>query len=88
MVKYAIYFSKQADKDKTLIKQAGLEEKVQTLLALIREDPFQPPYEKLVGNLAGLSSRRITLQHRLVYEVLEEEQAIKTLRMWTHYEHV
>lgn len=88
MVKYEIYFSKQAEKDKTLIKQAGLEEKVKTLLAWISEDPFQPPYEKLVGNLAGFFSRRITLQHRLVYEVLEEEKAIKILRMWTHYEHI
>lgn len=87
-MKYAIYLSKQAEKDKTLIKQAGLEEKAKALLAWISEDPFQPPYVKQVGNLAGFFSRRITLQHRLAYEVLEEEKAIKILRMWTHYEHI
>lgn len=88
MVMYTIYFTKQAEKDKTLIKQAGLETKVRLLLSILRNEPYAPPYEKLVGNLEGYFSRRITLQHRMVYEVLEEEKAIKILRMWTHYDHI
>ena len=90
MVKYDVYFTKQADKDKKMIKQAGLEQKTRQLIELISNNPFQtpPPYEKLIGNLDGFFSRRISLQHRLVYQVLEEEKAIKILRMWTHYEHL
>jgi Txe/YoeB family toxin of toxin-antitoxin system len=83
MVSYSIYFTKQANKDKKLIKQAGLEVKTRCLLNIIKNDPFQnpPPYEKLVGNLAGCFSRRINYQHRLVYTVLEDEKAVKVLRM-------
>lgn len=90
MVEYEIYFTKQAQKDKKLIKQAGLEEKTRTLLKIIMRNPFQnpPPYEKLVGNLDGFFSRRINLQHRLAYKVLEESKSIKVLRMWTHYDGV
>jgi toxin YoeB len=90
MVEYEIYFTKQAQKDKKLIKQAGLEEKTRTLLKIIMRNPFQnpPPYEKLVGNLDGFFSRRINLQHRVVYKVLEESKSIKVLRMWTHYDGV
>ncbi len=90
MVEYEIYFTKQADKDKKLIKQAGLENKARNLLEIIRVNPFQnpPPYEKLVGNFEGFFSRRISLQHRLVYQILEEEKSIKVLRMWSHYENI
>lgn len=67
---------------------SGLKEKAQELLQIIENNPYQnpPPYEKLVGDLSGAYSRRINIQHRLVYQVLEEEQAIKILRLWTHYE--
>ncbi|MDD2375051.1 MAG: toxin YoeB [Clostridiales bacterium] len=90
MVSYSIYFAKQANKDKKMIKQAGLEVKARSLLNIIKNDPFQnpPPYEKLVGNLAGCFSRRINYQHRLVYTVLEDEKAVKVLRMWSHYDGV
>lgn len=90
MVDYQIYFTKQADKDKKLIKQSGLESKVRKLLSIIRYNPYQvpPPYEKLVGNLDGILSRRINLQHRLVYQVNEEDKIIKIIRMWTHYENI
>ena len=85
---YEIYFSKQAEKDKRQLKQAGLEKRARALLNVIAENPFKspPPYEKLVGDLSGFYSRRINVQHRLVYQVCEEEKAIKILRMWTHYE--
>lgn len=90
MVSYKIFFTKQGDKDKKLIKQAGLEEKARELLKVIADNPFQnpPPYEKLVGNLSKFYSRRISLQHRLVYEVVEEEKAVKVIRMWSHYDNV
>ena len=82
MVKYKIIFSKLADKDKKLLKQAGLEEKTIKLLDMISEDPYQnPTYEKLRGNLDGLFSRRISLQHRLVYKVYEETKEIFVVRM-------
>ena len=76
MVKYKVFFSKLADKDKKLLKQAGLEEKAKNLIDIISENPYQTPpsYEKLKGNLEGLCSRRISLQHRLVYKVFEEEK--------------
>ena len=84
---YTIRFSKQADKDKKLLKAAGLERKTKELLNIISQNPFQnpPPYEKLVGNLNGLYSRRINIQHRLVYEVIDDS-TIFVRRMWTHYE--
>ncbi len=70
------------------LASAGLKEKAAALLDVLRENPFQnpPPYEKLVGDLAGAYSRRINIQHRLVYEVLQEEQVVKVLRLWSHYE--
>ena len=85
---YRVVFSRQAMRDRHLIAQAGLERRAKALLAVIAEDPFRtpPPYEKLVGDLSGFYSRRINLQHRLVYAVYPEEQAVKVLRMWTHYE--
>ena len=83
-----IVFTKQAQKDAQKVKSARLKPKVQLLLDAIREDPFKipPPYEKLVGDLAGSYSRRINIQHRLVYEVYELQQTVKIIRMWTHYE--
>ena len=85
---WQLVFAKHAQKDAPKLATAGLKPKAQELLALIRENPYQnpPPYEKLVGDLAGTYSRRINIQHRLVYEVLAEQHTIKVLRMWSHYE--
>lgn len=85
---YKIVLTKQAMKDRRLIAQSGLEKRTKALLAVLAEDPFQnpPPYEKLIGDLSGFYSRRINLQHRLVYSVHPEEQTVKVLRLWTHYE--
>nr|WP_242018188.1 MULTISPECIES: Txe/YoeB family addiction module toxin [unclassified Synechocystis] len=81
-------YTKQAQKDAKKLASAGLKPKAEALLDIIREDPYANPprYEKLVGDLAGAYSRRINIQHRLVYEVIEEEKTIKILRLWTHYE--
>ena len=100
MVKYQVRFSKRAQKDKALLKSAGLDCKTKELIRIVSENPFQnpPPYEKLLGNLAGNYSRRINLQHRFVYKVLENAEGltdadgseylgiVRILRMWTHYE--
>ena len=85
---FQIVFTKQAMKDRKLIAQAGLEKRAKALLAVLAENPFQspPPYEKLVGDLAGFYSRRINVQHRLVYSVHDKEKVVKVLRLWTHYE--
>lgn len=85
---YSIIYTKKAEKDIPFIKAAKLEEKTQRLIGLIRDDPFisPPPYEKLVGKLSGAFSRRINIQHRLVYEVNEEAKTVKIISMWTHYE--
>lgn len=85
---YQIYFTKQAMKDQRLVAQAGLETRTKALLAVLAEDPFQvpPPYEKLIGDLAGFYSRRISRQHRLVYAVDAQARTVKILRLWTHYE--
>ena len=85
---YKVVLSRQAVKDKEKIIQAGYGKRVKALLELISEDPFRtpPPYEKLIGDLKGFYSRRINLQHRLVYEVREAEKAVVIARMWTHYE--
>ncbi len=85
---YEIVFTKQAQKDKKLLKQAGLDKRTKALLDVIAENPFKNPprYEKLVGDLAGYYSRRINVQHRLVYQVYEELKTVKVLSMWTHYE--
>ena len=85
---WTLYFTKQAQKDGKKLKAAGLKEKAETLLETLRVNPFQtpPPYEKLVGDLEGAYSRRINIQHRLVYQVVEEKHAVKVLRLWTHYE--
>lgn len=85
---WRLVFAKAAQKDARRLAEAGLKDKAQALLAILAENPFQnpPPYEKLVGDLAGALSRRINIQHRLVYQVLAEEKAVKVLRMWSHYE--
>lgn len=85
---YRVVFTRQAMKDRRLIAQAGLERRAKALLNLLAENPFQtpPPFEKLVGGLAGFYLRRISLQHRLVYSVHPEENTVKILRLWTHYE--
>lgn len=96
---YLIRFSKQSDKDKKMLKGAGLEQKTKGLLNIIATNPFQnpPPYEGLVGNLSGFYSRRINIQHRLVYQVYHKpveldgmnyEGTIKVVRMWLHYDDV
>ncbi|PIT81842.1 Txe/YoeB family addiction module toxin [Limnohabitans sp. 15K] len=83
---WQLVFAKHAQKDAPKLASAGLKPKAQELLAMIQENPFQnpPPYEKLVGDLAGAYSRRINIQHRLVYEVLAEQNTVKVLRMWSH----
>lgn len=85
---WTVLFTKHAQKDAKKIANSGLKEKTKQLLEIIEVNPYQnpPPYEKLVGDLAGAYSRRINIQHRLVYEVLEDIQTVKVLRMWTHYE--
>lgn len=87
-MRWDLYFTWQTRKDAKKLAASGLKEKVQALLDIIRADPFQtpPPYEKLVGDLAGAYSRRINIHHRLVYQVLEAERSVKVLRLWTHYE--
>jgi toxin YoeB len=85
---WQLYYTKQAQKDARKLASSGLKNKAQELLSIIEADPYQtpPPYEKLVGDLAGAYSRRINIQHRLVYQVLEKEKSIKVLRSWSHYE--
>ena len=83
-----LYYTKQAQKDARKLASSGLKNKAKELLAIIQADPYQnpPPYEKLVGDLSGAYSRRINIQHRLVYQVLEKEKSIKVLRLWSHYD--
>lgn len=85
---WRLVFTKQAQKDARKIAASGLKDKALDLLRIVEANPFQnpPPYEKLVGDLAGAYSRRINIQHRLVYQVLEGEQVVKVLSMWSHYE--
>jgi toxin YoeB len=85
---WELYFTKQAQKDAKKIKQAGLKGNTEILLEVLKEDPFKSPpsYKKLIGDLSGAYSRRINIQHRLVYQVYTEQRKIKVLRMWSHYE--
>lgn len=85
---WKLVYTKQAQKDARKLASSGLKEKAQVLLQVIEKNPYQnpPPYEKLVGDLSGAYSRRINIQHRIVYQVLETEQLVKVLRLWTHYE--
>jgi toxin YoeB len=87
-VNWQVVFAKHAQKDAKKLAAAGLKGKAQDLLLILASDPFQnpPPYEKLVGDLAGAYSRRINIQHRLVYEVFSKERTVRVLRLWTHYE--
>lgn len=81
-------YTRQAQKDAKKLVSSGLKPKAEELLAILADDPFQrpPPFEKLVGDLSGAYSRRINIQHRLVYQVLEEDRVVKVLRLWSHYE--
>jgi Txe/YoeB family toxin of toxin-antitoxin system len=88
LVTWQLVYTKHAQKDAAKLAAAGLKDKTKVLMAVLANNPFQnpPPYEKLVGDLTGAYSRRINLQHRLVYQVLADEQVVKVLRMWSHYE--
>ncbi len=85
---WKIVYTRQAQKDAKKIASSGLKNKASSLLEILKTNPFQtpPPYEKLIGDLSGAYSRRINIQHRLVYEVVSEKHTVKILRMWTHYE--
>ena len=88
MVACRVVFTRQAEKDAKKLSAAGLRPKAETLLEILARNPYQnpPPYEKLVGDLAGAYSRRINIQHRLVYQVLDSTRTVKVIRLWTHYE--
>lgn len=88
MVSWTVVYTKQAQKDARRLAQAGLRSKAEQLLDILRRNPFQtpPPCEKLLGDLEGAWSRRINIQHRLVYQVLREQRTVKVLRLWTHYD--
>ena len=85
---WRLVFTRQAKKDAKRIAQSGLKPQTTRLLKILKEDPYRtpPPYEKLVGDLSGACSRRINIQHRLVYQVLDDIKTVKIIRMWTHYE--
>jgi toxin YoeB len=85
---WQIVFTKQAQRDAKKLSAAGLRPKAEELLEILRENPYKtpPPFEKLLGDLSGAFSRRITIQHRLVYQILDNEKVVKVIRMWTHYE--
>lgn len=87
-MKWQLVYTKHAQKDAKKLAASDLKEKAMNLLKALEENPYQnpPPYEKLVGDLAGAYSRRINIQHRIVYQVLEQEHIVKILRLWTHYE--
>ena len=87
---YKILFRKKAIKDIPKLKQSGLNNKVKALIEVIKKDPYQnpPPYEKLLGDLQGAYSRRINIQHRLIYQVIEKEKIVKIISLWSHYENV
>jgi toxin YoeB len=88
LVSWRLAYTKQARKDAKKLASAGLKPKASALLELLTEDPYRtpPPFEKLVGDLSGAYSRRISIQHRLVYQVLDDAKTVKVLRMWTHYQ--
>jgi len=85
---WRVVFTKQAQKDAKKLSAAGLRPKAEKLIEILRENPYQtpPPFERLLGDLSGAFSRRINIQHRLVYQILDEEKVVKVIRMWTHYE--
>ena len=85
---WIVVFTKQARKDAKKLSASGLKSKAEAIIEILRENPYQTPpsYEKLVGDLSGAYSRRINIQHRIVYQILDKENAVKVIRMWTHYE--
>jgi toxin YoeB len=87
-VSWHLVYTKQAKKDAKKLSRSGLKPKAERLLDILREDPYRspPPYERLVGDLAGACSRRINIQHRMVYQILDGIKMVKVIRMWTHYE--
>ncbi|MGL6339652.1 MAG: Txe/YoeB family addiction module toxin [Waterburya sp.] len=85
-MKWQVILSKQARKDSKKIASSGLKPQAETLLEILQNNPYQPPFEKLVGNLTGYYSRRINIQHRLIYEIYESERIVRVLSMWSHYE--
>ncbi len=87
MVKWKLVYTKQAQKDAKKLKSANLQEKADSILKILEEDPLMspPPYEKLVGDLTGADSRRINIQHRIVYQIIDNDHIVKVIRMWTHY---
>ena len=87
MVKWRIVYTRQAQRDAEKVAAAGLKPKAEKLLSILSQNPYQPPppYEKLLGDLSGAYSRRINIQHRLVYQIFEERKTVKAIRMWTHY---
>ena len=87
-MRWRLVFTRQAVKDARKIAHSGLKPEVERLLEILKEDPYRnpPPYEKLLGDLSGACSRRINIQHRLVYQILEDIKIVKIIRMWTHYE--
>ncbi|HKI79887.1 MAG TPA: Txe/YoeB family addiction module toxin [Ignavibacteriaceae bacterium] len=88
MVKWRLVYIKQAQKDAKKLKSAGLKDKAKFILKILEKNPFQnpPPFEKLIGDLTGAYSRRINIQHRIVYQLYKEVKTVKVIRMWTHYE--
>ncbi len=85
---WRVVFTKQAQKDAKKLSAAGLRPKAEKMIEILRENPYQtpPPFEKLLGDLSGAFSRRINIQHRLVYQILDDEKVVKVIRIWTHYE--
>lgn len=85
---WQVFFTKQAQKDAKKLSASGLRPKAEKLIEILRENPYQtpPPFEKLLGDLSGAFSRRINIQHRLVYQILDDKKQVKVIRMWTHYE--
>ncbi len=85
---WRLVYTRQAEKDARKLLTSGLKGKAQLLLKILKEDPYRspPPFEKLIGDLSGVYSRRINIQHRIVYQILDEERVVKVIRMWTHYE--
>jgi Txe/YoeB family toxin of toxin-antitoxin system len=87
-VSWRLVYTKQAQKDAKKLSRSGLKPQAEKLLAILKDDPYQtpPPYERLIGDLAGACSRRINIQHRIVYQILDDIKTVKIIRMWTHYE--
>ncbi|RJQ56774.1 MAG: Txe/YoeB family addiction module toxin [Desulfobacteraceae bacterium] len=88
MVRWRLVFTKHAKRDAKKLTRSGLKAQAERILNILREDPYQspPPFEKLIGDLSGACSRRINIQHRLVYQILDDIKTVKVIRMWTHYE--